>query len=373
MPKLIPKTILVLAGLLLLSPLGPSRAILSCAEVDLSDDAYHYGLFRDGKHDANYIEWWYFNLIDEASGIQAIFHYSIFNPDNILNFGKTNVGANIFTPQGIFHESDSFPTDSFWASDSEPHVKIGNADFQIGNEDVNFIEVIEHNTFHIVGSIGNGRISWDLYYEPQIAPWYAADRQHVGRRPWEHMSWLVYAPGAYVTGEVVLDGEKYHVQQASGYHDHNWGEWIPFNALWNWVQYFEPGLALEVGDFRYSPVGVVGIEFAGVKTVFEKDEYSLFHTKWTSDPENRKWFPRVSWLLAENEDKRLIVRIQTLATETLGLPIELPPILPEMILYEQTAFYSGQLWHKNQKGTWDSAVKFQGSGFKEYSVLKFTD
>ncbi len=364
MSKLIPKTILVLAALLVLSPLGPLAAIFSYAEVDLSDDAYHYGLFRDGNHDGRYIEWWYFNLIDDVTGIQAIFHYSIFNPDNILQFGRTNVGANIFTPQGILHESDSFPTDSFWASETEPHVKIG-------NQDVNFIEVIGHNTFHIVGSIGNGRISWDLYYEPQIAPWYAADRQHVGRRPWEHMSWLVYAPGAYVSGEVVLDGKTYHVQQASGYHDHNWGEWNPFNALWNWVQYFEPGLALEVGDFRNSPVGVVGIEFDGARTVFQKDEYSLFHTKWESDPANNKWFPQVTWLLAQNEDKRLIVKIQTLATETLGLPVELPPILPEMILYEQTAFYSGQLWHKNQKGTWDSAVKFQGSGFKEYAVLKY--
>ena len=207
MSKIIPKNILFLAVLLGLSPLGPLQAIFSYAEVDLSDDAYHYGLFRDGSHDGSYIEWWYFNLIDDASGIQAIFHYSIFNPDNILQFGRTNVGANIFTPQGIVHESDSFPTDLFWASDSEPQVKIG-------NQDVNFIEVIEYNTFHIVGSIGNGRISWDLYYEPQIAPWYAADRQHIGRRPWEQMSWLVYAPGAYVTGKVVLNGEIHHVQQA---------------------------------------------------------------------------------------------------------------------------------------------------------------
>jgi hypothetical protein len=254
----------------------------------------------------------------------------------------------------------------FWASDTEPHV-------EIGDDDANYIEVIGFNTFHIVGSVGNGQISWDLRYEPQMAAWYAADRKHVGRRQWEQMSWLVYAPGAYVTGEVVLNGEVYHMQQASGYHDHNWGEWVPFNVLWNWMQYFEPGLALEVGDFRNSPVGVVGIEYAGQRTVFQKNEYSLFHTQWELDPAKRKWFPRVSWLLAENQEKRLIVRIRTLASETLGLPIELPEILPEMVLFEQTAFYSGQLWDKNDRGTWDSVVKFHGSGFKEYSALKFFD
>ena len=171
----------------------------------------------------------------------------------------------------------------------------------------------------------------------------------------------------------MLNGEIYHVQQASGYHDHNWGEWVPFNALWNWLQYFEPGLALEVGDFKNSPVGVVGIEFAGQRTVFEKDQYHLFHTQWEFDPEKGKWFPQVTWLLAENEEKRLIVRIRTLASETLGLPLELPEILPEMILYEQTALYLGHLWDKNSAGSWDSAVKFHGLGFKEYSTLKFVD
>ena len=366
MRKLIRKTILVWAGLLVLSPLGPSKANISYAEVDLSDDAYHYSLFRDGQHHANYIEWWYFNLIDDTSGIQAIFHYSIINPDNILKFGKSNVGATIFSQEGIFSESDSFPTGSFWASDRKPHV-------EIGDEDVNFIEIVGKNVFHIVGSIGNGRISWDLLYEPQSAPWYAADRQHIGRLEWEQMSWLVYAPGADVTGKVVLNGRTYHVQQASGYHDHNWGEWIPFNALWNWVQYYEPGLALELGDFRNSPVGVASIEFAGQRTVFEKDEYGLFHTKWGFDPDWGKWYPRVTWLLAENEEKRLIVRIQTLAWETLTLPLRIPPVLPEMILYEQTASYSGWLWDKNHRGSWDSVVKFHGSGFKEYSVLKFGD
>jgi len=99
----------------------------------------------------------------------------------------------------------------------------------------------------------------------------------------------------------------------------------------------------------------------------------LFHTKWNFDPEYRKWYPQVTWLLAENKKKRLIVRIQTMATEALTLPLQLPAILPETILYEQTASYAGQLWDKNHKGTWDSLVKFHGSGFKEYSVLKFTD
>ena len=41
-------------------------------EVELRDDAYHYADFRDGQHDENYVEWWYFNLFDEQQQLQAL-------------------------------------------------------------------------------------------------------------------------------------------------------------------------------------------------------------------------------------------------------------------------------------------------------------
>jgi hypothetical protein len=248
MRKIIP----ILTILLMLMALGATRSPVCFAEVSPSDDAYHYSDFRDGNHDANYIEWWYFNLFDQTSDIQIIFYYSIINPDNILNFGITGVGATVYTAGGIISEMDTFPTDLFYASEEEPHVKIGEGD-------LNFVEVINDYTYHITGCIAEGRIKWDLHYVPQIDPWFALDREKVGRYDWEQMSWLVYMPGAHVTGNVVIDGETYDVDHAPGYHDHNWGEWLPYNVLWNWVQYYEPGIALEVGDFRSKPVGVVSI------------------------------------------------------------------------------------------------------------------
>ncbi|MGD8522704.1 MAG: hypothetical protein PVF56_16270 [Desulfobacterales bacterium] len=360
------KIIMILTTLLMLVPVGPSQAPVCFAEVSPSDDAYHYGDFRDGSHDANYIEWWYFNLFDHTSDIQIIFYYSIINPDNILDFGITGVGATVFTSEGIISEMDTFSTDLFYASEDKPLVEIGD-----GN--INSVKVIDNHTYHIVGCIADGRIKWDLMYAPQIDPWFAAERKKVGRHDWEQMSWLVYMPGAYVTGNVVIDGETRRVDHAPGYHDHNWGEWIPYNVLWNWVQYFEPGVALEVGDFRFKPVGVVSIEAAGQRTVFEKDEYALFHTRWMFDSENRKRFPVVTWLLAENEKKRLIVRIQTLTTESLMAPLKIPLFLPDVLLYEQTASYFGRLWDKNHQGVWELSAGFEGNGFKEYSVRIWDD
>ena len=360
------KTIVILKVLLLLVALALSQPPVCFAGVSPADDAYHYSDFRDGTHDANYIEWWYFNLFDQTSDIQLIFYYSIINPDNILDFGVTGVGATAFTSGSIISEMDTFPTELFYASEKKPHVRIGEGD-------INFVEVIGKHTYHIVGCIADGRIKWDLIYTPQIDPWFARDREKVGRHEWEQMSWLVYMPGAYVTGKVVIDGETHCVQQAPGYHDHNWGEWIPFNVLWNWAQYFEPGIALEVGDFRSKPVGVVSIEAAGQRTVFQKDEYALFHTRWMFDSDNCKWFPVVTWLLAENEKKRLIVRIQALATESLMAPLKMPLFLPDVLLYEQTASYFGRLWDKNHRGVWELSAGFHGNGFKEYSVLIWDD
>ena len=67
------KTIMSLKVLLLLVALASTQALVCFADVSPADDAYHYSDFRDGNHDAVFIEWWYFNLFDQTSDIQIIF------------------------------------------------------------------------------------------------------------------------------------------------------------------------------------------------------------------------------------------------------------------------------------------------------------
>jgi len=324
------------------------------AQVLASDDAYHYNYFADGQHDGTYIEWWYFNLF--AEDIRIIFSYAIIDPENYTGGGMAAVGTVAYTPQGVVDESDMFPTNRFSASYAQADVQI---------ED-NAIEVIDSDTYRIVGSIGNGRVQWALTYVRQSDAWLGGDREKVGMFPWEQMSWLVYMPGAYVSGEVTVDGELYSLDNAPGYHDHNWGEWVPPNALWNWAQYFEPGLSLEMGDFVNKSAGVVGIEFQGNRIVFSKEEYRLIHTQWGFDEENRKPFPTMTWLYAENDTARLLLRMESQETE--GLRTEVPFPLPGVIVYEQTAEYEGWLWDRNSDGTWQFLVSFHGNGFKEYTA-----
>lgn len=84
--------------------------------------------------------------------------------------------------------------------------------------------------------------------------WFAVDRMAVSTLPWERMSWLVYMPRAVVSGRPAVDGQVY-VVTASGYHDHNWGEWAFTNAPWNWAQCSARGLSFELGDFVGGPAG----------------------------------------------------------------------------------------------------------------------
>jgi len=325
--------------------------------VLLSDDAYHYGDFADGEHDGTYIEWWYFNLF--AEDIRVIVSYAVVDPDNYTGLGRAGVGAVAYTPQGIVNESDLFATEAFSASSDQADVEI----------EGNTIAVIDSNTYRIVGSSGEGRVRWDLTYVRQADSWIGGDREKVGIFPWEQMSWLVYMPGAYVSGEVAVDGERYSLNSVPGYHDHNWGEWIPTNALWNWAQYFEPGLALEMGDFVNKPAGTVGLEFQGNRSVFSKEEYRLIHTQWAFDEETRKRVPNMTWLYAENATTRLLLSMET--DETEGLRAAVPFPLPDIIIYEQTAYYQGWLWNKGSDGTWELLGSFGGNGFKEYTARQW--
>jgi hypothetical protein len=348
---------LLVCSLLSISVLLGPFAAARFAQTSPSDDAYHYEYFQDRRHDASYIEWWYFNLF--SMDIQCVISYPVINPDDILKRGLAGVTAVAYTEDGIVSEADYFAPDQF-------HGSYDNADVEISG---NFIVVNDDGSYKIQGSIqGEKHISWNLIYTPLASPWFARDREKVGIFPWEVMSWLIYMPGAWVTGTVRIDDKTYEIA-APGYHDHNWGEWIPTHALWNWAQYYDPdnNLAFEMGDFRSKPVGVVSVEIAGRRVLFDKSEYLLIHKRWRYDSENRKYFPVESWLYAENEDGKLVLTLQTIATEALLSPEKLAAFLPELVLYEQTAHYEGQFWDKASS----EVTPISGDGFKEYTALKF--
>ena len=241
----------------------------SAADPARRDDAYHAAQFRDGQHDANYAEWWYFNLTDPSQDLQLAVTYMVIDPANLTGVGLSSVAAIAYSPAGAFTETAVYPATSFLASAEQADVLIAGGAPPTWNS----VRVLGDDVYQVAGAIHQQHdVSWNLVYLRRSAAWLGIDRAAVGVFPWETMGWLQYMPSAFVTGEVVVDGRAFHVTNVRGYHDHNWGEWIPFTVKWNWAQYAGPGLTFSIGDFMNNATGVVSVESFGQRTVFEKDQ-----------------------------------------------------------------------------------------------------
>jgi len=322
--------------------------------VGQADDAYHYAEFAGAPHAGNYTEWWYFNFYDAEQNVQGIFSYFVTDPANLTGFGQSQMAAVAYGPGGIVTELDQYPVTDFSASSDRANVQVA----------ANSVQAITGGLYSITGQSSDGRLQWNLLYASQLSPWFAASGISVGNLSWETMSWLVYMPRAAVTGQLVIDGNSYTVR-APGYHDHNWGEWIFSNAMWNWAQYSQPGFAFDLGDFIGEPAGVASVEFQGTRTVFTKDQYSLVHTKWALDTANQNWYPIESVFSANNGTVQVVLTMQAVNTDPLRANLPFP--LPDVVIYEQTATYTGLIVNKaSAQGA--VPVAFHGSGFKEYTA-----
>ena len=350
------------AGIFYLCLAGGALADSGAGVVGRADDAYHFASFADGKHDASYAEWWYFNLVDPEQGVQAIFAYSVVDPTDRGGLGLASVLAVAYAAGGPLQEGAYLKPDVFAASTDEADVTVGEG-LPTGGR----IEVIDDSHYRITGTVeGAHRVAWDLRYARESESWFAADRRLVGRFPWEQMSWLVYMPSASVGGTLTVDGHAYRLRGARGYHDHNWGEWIPGVVTWNWAQYSSPRLRIALGDFPRVAEGTVGVDFEGRQTVFDQTQYTITHSAWTFDAVNKRWFPGRSHLRAESESMRLDVRFRALDTVGIAPPLALP-VRP--LIYEQTAEVTGTLWEKTPAGSWQRLASFADTGFKEYTSL----
>jgi hypothetical protein len=374
-----------------------AQAGSAAPSVTLADDGYHRAAWADGKHDASYTEWWYFNFDDPNTGVRAIFSYFVTNPGDIAGLGQAQMVAVAGTPDGGVTAMDMYPPAAFSASEERADVTI---DPGAAGADLNTVRVADDGRYIIKGASRangtspDGRLRWDLTYAPEAAPWLAADPMPVGRLAWEKMSWLVFMPRARVTGSITVDGREYAID-APGYHDHNWGEWIPTDALWNWAQFSTDRVALEVGDFIGKPIGIVSLDVDGARTVFTHDQYTLVHMRWARDLVNGLFYPVESLLTADNGSLRVQVTLHVL--ETAPLRGDLPAPLKDLIIYEQTARYSGTVWERVSAGdagdagnaagdaattataeaaaagpgAWRQRALLAGTGFKEYTAKHY--
>lgn len=317
--------------------------------VTARDDAFHYKYWQGTPYDGAYTEWWYFNLYDKKQDLQAIFSYQVVDPANVTGQGTAFIAAAAYKGGDIVNTFDRVPLPSFAASYSVANVVFG----------ANKISVIGPYSYRINGASANGRVTWDLEYDRESDPWFAADHAHVALDAWEQMSWLVYMPRAHVTGTVTVDGHSYDVE-SSGYHDHNWGEWNLSQVRWNWAEYSEPGLSFDLGDFIGNPNGRAAIDIKGHRVVFPASQYKLVHTKWAYDSLNKTYYPIQSVFTGDNGSIHVSVTMDTVKTDPL-------PVFPGQVIYEQTTHFNGVVTAPDDENR-EAEIKFEGSGFKEYTA-----
>jgi hypothetical protein len=317
-----------------------------------ADDAYHLKYWPNSPTLAAYTEWWYFNLIDTTNNLEAVLVYTVTNPDQMGSApAVAPMLAVVYPPGGAatVTELDPYPISDFSADYNAANVTLG----------ANTIQVTGNNTYKLAGASLDGAVSWDLTYLRETPSFQGLDKAELGKDPWEKVSWLVYMPRAGVTGSLTVNGNTYTVS-GSGYHDHNWGEWIPRDVLWNWAQYSQKGLWIDLYDFINQDNGAVRVGVNGGIVEFTKSQYKLYQTKWAYDSVNHVHYPVQMKLSADNGTEQLDMAVN--ADATVPLSEGLPYPKAEYLIYEQTASYLGKVVANGV------TVKFSGKGFKEYTV-----
>ncbi len=110
------------------------------------------------------------------------------------------------------------------------------------------------------------------------------------------------------------------------------------------------------------------MEYDGDATIFEKSQYVIFRSRWQYDSEHQQLYPERLTIFAHNrgENKLLFVTIESIKTAPIYK--EAPKPSPSIIIYEQTAHFSGALYEKGRYG-WSRLVSLDGNGFAEYTLL----
>jgi len=180
--------------------------------------------------------------VDAASGLAGFFQYGIYDPENRLGLRLPILyAANYY----LGSTSQTFISQSIEAS----------APFSASSEvaDVtlditNTIRVLDENTYWLQGASEDGFSAWNFTYQRQdsLSVFMDDELSMPGHylSKWTNLSWIVYMPRAVVQGQWTVNGNTFEINQAFGYHDHNFGIWPAWDMLWAWVQYNDDQVSL---------------------------------------------------------------------------------------------------------------------------------
>jgi hypothetical protein len=190
----------------------PSQTITDPSKLRVSpvDDSFQLVDPKTGD-----FEWWYFDIIDSSTGciVKLVAHLGT---DPLRRRCYPQVAVSVRTPTKRQSFIRPHSLSDFRASRDR-------CDVSIRDE---FHAVVESpgtdNRYHVTADINGFRA--DVTFIPEIEGWKPlGDAVEItsGRKK-AAFSWIIPVPKAKVVGEFSLGKEKYELNEALGYHDHNY-------------------------------------------------------------------------------------------------------------------------------------------------------
>ena len=315
---------------------------------------WHYLDFRDNKHDANYIEWKYFNF--KQKDIAGYIVYFILDPEQKTKIGGARVLARVFHRQKFSGSIRKIPIDEVQFDALSVGVDMGGA---------KILEKDQHN-YEINGKVDN--LSWDLRYEQQVPSIDAFKDVNCGILRWEKADWLVKMPRAKVKGIIKTDDGTIEID-AVGYSDANWGEFLPFLSKYEWGQYNDEKISFIFG-LLYKLLKIQSAYFYLIidnEIVWlESPKFSIKHKKWGTGGHDGIRVPLESEFIARDKQFSIRFTSRLINSDLMGLKIS--ALLPRSVVSEQIVEYKGVI-EKNNKVIYE----FNGLGFQEWSTKTYKE
>jgi len=245
-------------------------------------------LAANGQVDRSpWFEWWYYKVLDPATGHAFFFTYGVINPwdsTDTLGGTKSVVEAGEFTNHLLLN--DSMPVTSFKASYDKTFV-------QIGENTATDQALVGH-----VVKDGHD-MAWNLSL---VKNWgFDAMGWTMKTGSMSGIYWYPAQASATVNGWIRIDGQTYNLVNAPGYQDRNWGNGFP--KWWTWLVSNEfknsPGTTLAVGGGEPELLGSVylfsglciGLNYQGKEYVFRTTDgndvqFDIHWGKWNVTAQN---------------------------------------------------------------------------------------
>lgn len=169
----------------------------------------------------DYKEWWHFNLIDDAGGVDIIVNLSLAGDVHTPDAGQANLILLVHERgRGWAGGLDLFDGIAARVDPNGVAIRLGPSDLRYAD-----------GLYTLDLARPDGTLVASLRFEPRAEPFMVWKDTPIGTG---HVNWII-VPNLVATGEVLVGGRRLTVAGARAYHDHNWGRWRwGDNFGWDW-------------------------------------------------------------------------------------------------------------------------------------------